>query len=615
MNKRIPMTFTSALLALTLTGCAATNLTATSAGATTAESSAAATTTTPVAAGSTAEEVLAANAEVHSADLDYDESAVVDITLTGQTATASSDAVTVDGGTVSITAPGTYRLKGTLTDGQVVVNSSAAGAVQLILAGADITSSTTAAISIADADEAVVVLADGTTNSLTDAKEYVYPDADTDEPNAALFSTADLTIGGTGSLEVTGNANDGIASKDGLVIASGSVTVKAADDGIRGKDYVVVQGGSITVDAGGDGVKSDNDEDAAKGFIVIKGGTVEVTSGDDGLAATTDAVVTGGNVTVTAGKGAAATAQDASAKGIVADAAVVLADGTVKVDAADDAVHSNGIITVSGGDVTLSAGDDGVHADTAVNITGGQLEVAQSYEGIESNDVTISGGDVEVTASDDGINLAGGNDSSAQAGPGDQQADFGGDPGSRPARDGSGGGGGGGMDQAGDQLLTISGGQVVVDSGGDGLDSNGSAVMTGGTVVVNGPTGNGNGAIDVNGTFDISGGTLLAAGSAGMAETPDADSEQAWVAATFASGQDEGAVFAIVADGKVLATFTASKAIQSIVYSSADLVAGQSVDVLVGATASGDSIGGMTASGSTSGATKAGSVTASGAGS
>ena len=176
---------------------------------------------------------------------------------------------------------------------------------------------------------------------------------------------------------------------------------------------------------------------------------------------------------------------------------------------------------------------------------------------------------------------------------------------------GGGGMGGGGGETVGDYLLTISGGTLVVSSEGDGLDSNGNVTMTGGTVVVNGPTGEGNGAMDVNGEFAISGGTLLAAGSAGMAETPDAGSDQAWLAATFQSTQAADTVFAVVADGKVLATFTASKALASIVYSAADLVAGDSYEIVTGATASGDSVGGLTTSGSTSGADSAGTVTAS----
>ena len=97
-----------------------------------------------------------------------------------------------------------------------------------------------------------------------------------DEPNAALFSKEDLTINGTGSLTVTGRYNNGIASKDDLVIVDGSITVNAAHDGIRGKDSISVRGGTITVTAGGDGLKANNDTDADKGWIALDGGVFTI---------------------------------------------------------------------------------------------------------------------------------------------------------------------------------------------------------------------------------------------------------------------------------------------------------------------------------------------------
>ena len=106
------------------------------------------------------------------------------------------------------------------------------------------------------------MLADATENTISDGASYVFADPVDDEPNAAIFSASDLTISGNGSLTVEGNYNDGIASKDGLTIAGGSITVSAVDDGIRGKDYVVVEDSVITIDAQGDGLKSDNEEDA-----------------------------------------------------------------------------------------------------------------------------------------------------------------------------------------------------------------------------------------------------------------------------------------------------------------------------------------------------------------
>lgn len=125
------------------------------------------------------------------------------------------------------------------------------------------------------------MMADGTENFLTSAASFA--DTTTENAaNAALFSTADLTVGGTGSLWVTAPSLDGITAKDGLVINSGAITVTAADDGIRGKDHLVVAGGTITVTAGGDGLKSDQDAEADQGYSDIAGGNIGVTAAGDG---------------------------------------------------------------------------------------------------------------------------------------------------------------------------------------------------------------------------------------------------------------------------------------------------------------------------------------------
>ena len=148
--------------------------------------------------------------------------------------------------------------------------------MRIILDDATITSTTTSAIAVMAADEAVVILADGSTNTLTDGSSYGDGNG---EANAALYSAADLTIAGDGALTVTGNTNDGIGAQDGLVISSGTVTVTASDDAIRGKDYVRIEGGTVTATGtGGDALKSDNAEDADRGYVAVLGGTVKATA-------------------------------------------------------------------------------------------------------------------------------------------------------------------------------------------------------------------------------------------------------------------------------------------------------------------------------------------------
>jgi hypothetical protein len=144
----------------------------------------------------------------------------------------------------------------------------------------------------------------------------------------------------------------------------------------------------------------------------------------------------------------------------------------------------------------------------------------------------------------------------------------------------------------------VNGGTLVIDSGGDGFDSNGTASITGGTVVVNGPTQRNNGALDVNGSFQVSGGVLLAAGSSGMAVAPGTDSAQGWLSVTFGSTIAAGTTVHITdASGKLVATFVTSKAVQNLVYSSSAVTSGSEYRIYIGGTASGTSTGGLAQSG------------------
>ncbi len=476
-------------------------------------------------------------AESHdvATDHEWDASTEVAVTLMDG-ASAGGEGVSVDGDVVSITAAGTYRLAGNLSDGQVVVDTDEDGIVRLVIDGVDINNSTGSALAILDADIAMVVVADGSTNSLSDQTPYVFPDAETDEPNATLFSSADLTITGTGTLTIEANENDGIASKDGLVIDSATIVVQAVDDAIRGKDYLIVNGGTITVTSGDEGLKSDNEEDADMGYVLVGGGTITIDAGGKGISAQANAVVVGGDLTVTS---------------------------------VDDAIHSNSNVTVGSGNLTLTSGDDGIHGDATVTIIDGVITVIDSYEGIESAVITIDGGTIDVTASDDGINVAGGNDGSGAT------------PGGRGGRQQD------SFSSSGGYLLTINGGTVAVDARGDGLDANGSIVMTGGTVVVQGPDGNGNGALDYDAGFELTGGTLLAIGSSGMAQTPQSSS-QAVISARFGSNQSAGTVIDIEAsDGETLFTIEATKAFGSVIFTSPDLVAGMSYTIVVDGTSAG----------------------------
>jgi hypothetical protein len=555
------------------TGASASETTVVAASEATAPSTAAA---TPAAS---AAEALAANSETHDDAEDYvwEESAVIPITLNGDSIVVDGAGVTVDGSTATITSAGTYSLSGSLDDGQIIVNTQDQALVRLILNGVDMHSSSSAPIAILSAEETMIVLADGSENAIADDSSYVFPSADVDEPNAAIFSASDLTITGAGSLTVSGNYNDGIASKDGLIINGGTILVTAADDGIRGKDYLVVKDGNVTVNAQGDGLKADNAEDASKGYLAIAAGTINVTAGGDALTAETDVAVTGGALTLSSGGGSAGQiAEDASAKGIKAAVGVTIDGGTLTIDSADDAIHSNGSVTINAGTFALTSGDDGIHADATLEVNGGNIQVTEAYEGIEGGVITINDGDVHVVSSDDGVNVAGGNDSSGMvAGPG-----RGGRPGQGSSQDAS--------TYTGSNFLYINGGTLVVDAAGDGLDANGAIVMTGGVVLVNGPTERMNGALDYDGGFNITGGLLVAAGSNGMATAPGTASSQNSVLINYDTVQAAGTLVHIQnSEGQELLTFAPAKDYQSIVLSAPELVAGETYTVYAGGSATG----------------------------
>jgi hypothetical protein len=530
-------------------------------------------------------EVLAANIADHEVAGDYtwNISDVITIALNGNTITSNGSGVSVNGSSVTISNGGTYSFSGILTNGQIIVNSSDKNVVRLILNGVNITNATNAPVNIQSAEKTVIVLADNTQNYITDGTSYVFPNAADSEPNAAIFSKGDLSFYGNGSLTVKGNYNDAISSKDGLVIKSGTINVTSVDDGIRGKDYVVVRDGKITVNAKGDGLKSDNDEDTTRGYIYVAKGTLNITTGGDAITAETDVLISDGTFTITSGGGSNYTVSSTlSAKGIKGLTNAIIDGGIFTFSSADDAMHSNKNLVINGGTFNISSGDDGIHSDATLVINGGIINITKCYEGIESAVLTINDGTVHVTSSDDGINGAGGNDGSSM----------------------------GNFVTTGNYYLYINGGYIYVNATGDGIDINGSIEMTNGTVIVNGPTSNNNGAIDYDKTFKLTGGFIVAAGSSGMAQAPGSTSSQYSVLLTLKSALAANTIIHIQSsDGTDILTFIPKKQYQSVALSSAKFVKGAAYDVYSGGSLTGTSTDGLYNGGNYSGGTKITSFT------
>jgi hypothetical protein len=518
------------------------------------------------------------DSSVSSSDMSY-------ITLEGDSIIFEGMGATVNGTIITITSAGMYSISGTLDDGQIIVDTQDSEAVRLVLNGVDITCSTSAPIFVRNAEKTVITLADGSENDVTDGTSYLFDDAGADEPNAAVFSKDDLTINGNGSLTVNANYNNGIASKDDLLITGGTITVKAVNDGLKGRDSIAVKDGITSIDAGGDGMQSNNDEDPEKGYIYIEGGTFNITAGADGIQAETNLMITGGSITIGSGGGSINSSNRGnewgdrglqtnintsdstiSTKGIKAGVDLTITGGTFDIDSSDDSLHSNDSLTISAGNFTLASGDDGIHSDSSLEINDGEISITKCYEGLESAVITINDGNIHIVASDDGINVV---------------SESGGDfMGGRPGQ--------GEFSFSGDNYLYVNGGYIVSDAGGDGLDINGSIQMAGGVVIIHGPISNNNGALDYLGAFDITGGFLVAVGSAGMAQAPSVSSTQYAVIVNFQSMLSAGTIVHIeTEDGEEVLTFVPTKQYQSIVLCSPQLENGSTYLVYTGGSSTG----------------------------
>lgn len=264
--------------------------------------------------------------------------------------------VTLSNDGLKITEGGTYILTGSTTAG-VTVETDAN--VRIILAGAEISSSDTAAINVINADNVELEIKDGTTNTVKDTSNHTDTNIE-----GAIHVEADLTITGNGSLTVEGNFQDGIVSTDDLVVNSGNITVTAVDDGIRVKDSLTINGGTINVTAGGDGIKAET-------ALTIDGGTITVSESAEALE--------GANITVNG--------------------------GTLDVYGSDDAINaasttsSEIFIKVTGGDLKVAVGSgdtDAFDANGDIYISGGTIDVTDQSTFDFNGTSELTGGTVTV---------------------------------------------------------------------------------------------------------------------------------------------------------------------------------------------------------------------------
>ena len=526
------VTSVTLIAALGLTGCSTASGTTLTSGTSTVHSAVSGTTAGTSTSNTAAEQTLDAQTHYTNEDLTWDSSGEKTIDLANPAAT---DGVSVENGTITITSGGTYRLTGEYS-GQVKIDAAKTDTVRLVLDNAKITNSTGAAINVVSAAEAIIYTAAGTTNTVADEANYTA--TGDDDPDAAIYSTANLTLTGEGSLSVKGAYEEGIHTTGGLVIASGTLEVNAANTGIKGKDYVDITGGIVNVTAAQDGIKSTNTDDESLGFTRLSAGSVTVSAGDDGLKAPHTLEISGGTLNI-----------EKSNEGIEAQYINIL-DGDVTVNSTDDGINAS---------LKDSSSDTSSDTTSGTAITGQQTQQNQNGQ---TQQAPAGGG----------------------AAPGGSQGSTGQNQNMpQPPADGAMPGGGGGTFEVVDAAINISGGTVTVNAEGDGIDSNGTATFSGGTVTVNGPAAGGNNALDSNGDLLLNGGTVTTGSTADMFEAPSSASTSGYLKITDSSALTQGSTVQVTdSSGTVVANYKiTTSGVQLVLVSNKNIVKGQSYTVSV----------------------------------
>ena len=473
----------------------------------------------------------------------WDESTAVRIELTGDAASSDSDAVQIDGGTVTITSEGVYVLSGTLSNGSIIVDARDEDKVQLVLNGVSVTSSDFAAIYAKNADKVFVTLAENTENTLVN--ENGFTEIDDNHVDAVIFSKCDLTLNGAGELTVTSPAGHGIVSKDELTITGGIYTITASGHGLAGKDSVAIAAGSFVIDSGKDGIHAEDEDDSEAGFIYLSDGDFTITAQGDGISASGMLEIAGGNYHITTGGGSAASemkggdsqlepgaGQNGAAQGgqpgeppaqsgqtdskappekpeedknpkIDVNDAEQEKDFTESNEVSSDSTSQKGLksstsVIVQAGNFTLDTADDGVHSNGTVTITGGEWTIRTGDDGIHADGaLTITGGSFSIPYCYEGIE---GSTITINGGTFDITAN---DDGLNAA-DGTSNAPGMANENC---WIVINDGEFTIVSDGDSIDSNGDLTINGGTLDLT-CNGNGNTAIDTDGTYTNNGGDV-----------------------------------------------------------------------------------------------------------
>ena len=628
--RKMALFFTMALM---LSGCSQTN-TETSTVSTQAEENSA--------TSSTSETTTVTPTNIDSSqifsdrdfEIGYDETTSAQITLNGTSASCDSNAVQISGSTVTITDEGTYILNGTLENGMVIVDAEDTDKIQLVLNGVSITNESSASIYVRQADKVFITTNADTKNSLSNGGTYTA--IDDNNIDAVIFSKADLTLNGAGTLSINAEAGHGIVSKDDVIVTSGTYDITAASHGISGKDRVGIANGSFTIVSGKDGIHAENTEDTSLGYVYLENGTYDITAEGDGISAENVLQIEDGSFKIQTGEGSDAVnleqkesensmgqrperrmeqkETEQTTEGTTTtelsgmtetswinkeSGITQLSETTVTTNTTtetttetteDTSVSRKGLkatsdLVINGGSFELDTEDDAVHSNANVSINSGEFQIATGDDGMHADsNLTIASGTIEITKSYEGlegekVTISGGeiqlvaSDDGVNAAGGNDQSGM---------STFSGGHGGDKFSSNSSGSITISGGTLYVNAEGDGIDSNGSITMTSGEVYVLGPNSTGNGMLDYDSEATISGGTFVAVGSSGMAQNFGDSSTQGSMLVSVGQQEAGSVVKLLDENNKELLSWTAEKTFDCVLISCSDIQKGSTYTVSVG---------------------------------
>ena len=455
----------------------------------------------------------------------------IDIALTSTLIDTSNDNYQIINNTLSIKANGEYSISGGCSECQI--NIAKGLKVNMTLNSISIDNSNTGPFVIKK--NAVVNLILKGESKIEDNEAIENEDLDDFEGAAIKFkSSSSLTISGDGKLKIIGSPKNGIkgASLSNLIINGGNLDITSAKNALACDHIITINDGIIIINSKNDGIKAEPDSDdiESKGKIIINGGKITINSEIDAIQAAYELIINGGNFNIKTLEGANRKNFDKDndrAKGIKCSTnehenvenILVINGGNFILDTADDSIHSDFNLTITGGILDINTGDDAVYADqylilgkaksdnSLLNIT-----IKKSYEGLEGAYIYLYSGTYYIISFDDGINTAGDTTENCQPDQGPQNNN-----GMRLRRNLRGRNLQLNMPLCGSFHMYIFGGDIYVNAGADGLDSNGNILISGGNIEILGAKSGSDGdPMDREGKLSISDATVLAGGNQGM---------------------------------------------------------------------------------------------------